>query len=195
MILLFTNICKYFHNKTEFISDERSFQDASAGFKHHGKRCPNCGANGCLEPYTGYQRHLVYRQNGKSIDSRLDILRFKCDSCGVTHALLPDVLIPYCPYGLRFRFSVLIAYFERKTTVVNICESFGIAVSTLYRWKKQFLEHKDLLLGILVNKAISALVFIREFLADSPESLQQFFIKYGFSFLQSGHKTARSVPP
>jgi ribosomal protein S27AE len=201
MIPFFTNICKrLLKNNSIYFSDEELFQDATNEFNHHGKRCPNCGAVGCLESHGDYSRGLASRTGDKNAFSSVDVLRFKCKSCGATHALLPDVLVPYSRYGLRFKLSVLIAYFEReaaKMTVVKICESYEIAVSTLYRWKALLLEHKNLLLGLLISAKITGLDFIRKYLnsENSPGPLHQFLCKYGFSFMQSGHKTTSYIPP
>jgi transposase-like protein len=89
------------------------------------------------------------------------------------------------------------AYFERKQTVGAICEKFGIAVSTLYAWKKQFMEHKDLLLGLLVSHTTTGISFLNSLLqsADLSGTLQGFFHRFNFSFLQPMAETAQSRPP
>ena len=140
---------------------------------------------------------MVYEIEIKIEDKRIKILRFKCKSCGVTHALLPDILIPYSSYTLSFKISVLLEYFKREKTVVSICKHFGIAVSTLYAWKKQLLEHKELLIGVVESKKTDALAFLRKFLdsIEISELLQDFWRRYGFSFLQSKRQTTQSVPP
>jgi len=197
MILLFTHICKYLLNKSENFSNERLFQDATDRFNYRGKNCPKCRALGRLMSYGGYFRRLISRKEDEITDSLIYTLRFKCKSCNSTHALLPDVLIPYSRYSLRFKLLALIAYFERKTTVVNICESFNIAVSTLYEWKKQLLLHKDLLIGLLLSQKTTGLDFIRTFLntESTPNPLERFFNKHGFSFLRKRGLATHTVPP
>jgi hypothetical protein len=94
--------------------------------------------------------------------------------------------------------SVLIAYFKRDMTVVKICSQFGIAVSTLYKWKERLLSHKELLLGTLVNQAESALSFLQGLLGSVSLSgfLRNFFQRHAFSFFQNKSITAaQSVPP
>ena len=133
-----------------------------------------------------------------TIESRISPLRFKCSSCGTTHALLPDVLIPYSPYSLRFKLVVLIACFERDTTIVAACDHFGIAVSTLYAWKARLLEHKELLLGVLASRKESFHAFLGGLLRSDCLSsrLYNFFHRHDFSFLQHQSMTAaRSLPP
>jgi ribosomal protein S27AE len=195
MIRLFTALCKAFLEK---LNDAQKFNDATDSYSHHTKRCPRCGAAGQLSEIKGYSRGHVYRSAGKAVDSRAEARRFKCGSCGATHALLPDVLVPYSIYSLQFKLLVLIAYFERDTTVVNICELFDIAVSTLYEWKKIMAGHKDLMLGILISRKTPALSFLRGLLGSGrfSDTLRSFFNKFGFSFMQGARTAAtQSVPP
>jgi hypothetical protein len=82
--------------------------------------------------------------------------------------------------------------------VLDVCAWFGIAVSTLYAWKRRLLEHKDLLLGILVSLKEPALAFLRGLLASIrlSEELKDFFSRYDFSFLQNQDTaTTCSRPP
>jgi len=195
MIRLIAALCK---TLLEFLTDEQIFQDASDGYIHHGKDCPRCGAVGKLNPYNGYSRWLVSRRKRKTVSCLIWIRRFECGSCGATHALLPDILTPYSPYSLHFKLAVLIAYFERDITVVVLCEEFGIAVSTLYEWKKCMASHKELMIGVLLNRKTSALDFLCGLIgsADLSDTLHCFFRKYGFSFMQRMPATAtRSNPP
>ena len=182
----------------EIISDETIFQDATEGYRYHKETCPSCGAVGSLSAYGSYSRNLVYHKGGKNTDSRVKPLRFKCKSCSTTHALFPDIIIPYSSYSLSFVLTVLIAYFDRKTTVVNICEQFGIAVSTMYEWKKRMAEHKELMLGIFISRKTSTLAFLRDLLESCAlsETLRTFFHKYDFSLLQNRPTSAsRNRPP
>ena len=184
MIRLFTSLCK---SVLEKLSDEAIFQEATEGFSYHNERCPSCGAAGKLSPYGEYFRNLVSHNGEKTIESQVSPLRFECASCGITHALLPDIIVPYSQYSLRFMLAVLVAYFERNTTVLAVCTYYGIAVSTLYAWKHRLLEHKDLLLGMLASLKEPVQVFLRD-LFDSlrlSEQLSVFFRRYGFSFLQN----------
>ena len=177
MIRLFTALIKTI---LEYITDENLFQDTTNGFSHYDKSCPKCGAKGNLSSYGNYSRWLVFLKNKSIFSQRVRPLRFECASCGATHALLPDVIVPYSPYSLRFKLSALIAYYERDCTVVEICERFCIAVSTIYEWKKLFLSHKELVYDASCNLS---------------ERLRDFFHRNAFSFLQGAYATSRSAPP
>ena len=183
MIRHFTALCKTIFDN---FSDEAIFKDATGEFCHYGEKCPRCGAFGKLSPYGSYFRNLVSYKDGIIVESRVSPLRFECTSCGATHALLPDIIIPYSPYSLRFILTVLTAYFERKTTVAEVCCRFSIAVSTLYSWKERLLEHKELLLGILESLKESGITFLRSLfgVACLSDRLRSFFQRYAFSFMQ-----------
>jgi transposase-like protein len=197
MVRLFTALCKGF---LEILSDEIIFDDATREYSYRNQACPCCGAIGKFSSYGKYSRGLFYHKGGKNVDSRVWVLRFKCNSCvkKKTHALLPDIFTPYSPYSLSFVITVLIAYFERESTVVDICAKFGIAVSTLYRWKKRIASHKELMIGILKSRATPALEFLRSLFESERMSdrLRGFFRQYGFSFLQNRPASAtRSRSP
>ena len=184
MIRLFTSLCK---SVLEKMSDEAIFQEATDDFRYHNERCPGCGAEGKLSPYGDYSRYLVSHDGEEVLESRVSPLRFECVSCGITHALLPDIIVPYSQYSLRFMLTVLVAYFDRNTTVLAVCASYGIAVSTLYAWKHRLLEHKNLLLGVLASLKEPVQVFLRGlFISLRPsDQLCGFFRRYGFSFMQN----------
>jgi hypothetical protein len=195
MIRLIAALCK---TLLEFVTDEQIFQDVSDGYIHHGKGCPCCGAVGMFGTYGGYLRWLVSRRKRRTVSCLIWIRRFECGSCGATHALLPDILTPYSPYSLHFKLTVLIAYFERECTVETLCNEYEIAISTLYAWIKRLTAHKEFMIGVLLNRKISTLDYLRDLIdsADLSDKLDQFFRKYGFSFMQRMPATVTpSNPP
>ncbi len=194
MIRLFTAFCKLILNnlsQEDALTEEDVFLSETRAFNPISASCPFCGAPGKLTEYSQYDRNLVYYEDGQISVKTVSPLRFKCASCNRTHALLPDIIIPYSPYSLRFKLSALIAYFERDTTVVAVCERFGIAVSTLYSWKYLLRSHRKLLQGALAALTTPALAFLTDFLssANPDQVLKTFFLKYGFSFMQQRKAT------
>jgi len=195
MIRLFTSLCKTFLKE---LSGRQIFQEATDRFIPFREPCPNCGAAGKLSGHSNYSRYLISYEEGQIIDTIVSIERVLCSSCETTHALLPDIIIPYCRYSLLFVFTVLIAYFERAMTVVKICEQFDIAVSTIYEWKKRIALHKDLMLGLLISRKRREHSFILGLMDSNNLSdiLSRFFQKYGFSFMQNRTtSTSRSRSP
>ena len=195
MIRLFTALCKTLF---ENLCDVTIFQESTNEYCSLNEACPRCGAIGKITSYGDYTRGLIYIKKGKIIDALMKPLRFKCESCGKTHALLPDVVIPYGRYALSFVLTVLVAYFERETTVVAICERFGIAVSTMYEWKKRMAVHKDLMLGLLISSKVPSLAFLKDLLKSRrlSNTLRKFYNMHNFSLMQNKSGTAtRSRPP
>ena len=195
MIRYFGLMCKVI---LERYSEDEMLDKAIAEYQHYGERCPSCRAIGMLKKHSSYTRNLVSINNGKVTSNRAVITRFICSSCGRTHALLPDIIIPYNQFSLRFILSLLVAYFEREESVAAICEGYGISESTLYRWKRVLSSHADLLFGFLEATTQSTLTIIRR-IVDTPELsllLKNFYQRFSFSFLQTRHSSAtQSRPP
>jgi hypothetical protein len=76
-------------------------------------------------------------------------------------------------------------------TIKSICEKYKISPSMLYDWKKLFLIHKKLWLGILEDTLQKALSFLSSiFTINISEALNHFFLQNAYSFLQGISKTA-----
>lgn len=127
----------------------------------------------------------------RAVTHTVTVQRCRCGSCGHTHALLPATLVPYSSYSLRFILSVLRAYFLRTDTVAGICERVGIAISTLYRWKKLFLTHKQLWLGVLEAMHRDHCSFLDQL---DGVALKSHYLAFRVSFLQSFRRTVREQP-
>ena len=194
MIRLFTALCKAFLKK---LPEERVLLEEMKQFNQYDAKSPCCGATGQLEFHGSYLRSLVYIEDEKIATAHVEPNRFKCSSCNKTHALLPDIIVPYSIYSLRFILMALIAYFERETTVVKVCERFDIAVSTIYEWKKRMNAHKELMLGILISQKTPALEFLKGLLGSARLShiLSGFFSKHAFSFLQRKSAETTRIHP
>lgn len=173
------------------ISDQQLFDMAVAGFSPESCTCPECGAVGCLAEFRSYERHLISVSNGKRIDTSITVPRFLCCSCGHTHAVLPDVLIPYGSYSLRFILAVILEYLDRTCTVASLCEQWSISISTLYDWIHLFIDQYNAWCEVLERirwvsrDAIGSVSSIAAF----PHA---FFSRFNFSFLQ-GRRTSLTV--
>ena len=128
-----------------------------------------------------YERYLVSWGDGSVISQAITVERYQCASCGHTHAVLPSCLIPYKSYSLRFILIVLRSYFLRVCPVEQLCERYGISISTLYRWLKLFKRHKSLFLGVLEDARMGSLSFLDGL---SGASLKDFYGSFRFSFLE-----------
>ena len=161
---------------------DRRWLELEAGFIRPDRQaCPSCGARGCLTPWGNYARYLVEIRDRQPVTHAVSLQRFFCNSCGHTHTVHPSCLVPYRSYSLRFILTVLRAYFLRLKTVGLLCEGFGIAVSTLYRWKELFLSRKALWLGVLADSEQTAAGFLEGL---SGTCLRTFLSRFCSSFME-----------
>lgn len=123
--------------------------------------CPYCGGKGTCRPRGSYERNLVTFPDKVTAVIRLKIPRVQC-SCGKSHALLPDFIVPYLSYALPMILQILSDYFQRRLTIHGICEKYLVSPPLIYRLKKLFLLHKKQWLGILRDRTLSAPDFIEE---------------------------------
>lgn len=159
------------------------------------KVCPYCGAKGTCRKRGSYERNLVAFFDGKSNVLRLRVPRVQC-SCGKSHALLPDFIVPYLSYSLPMILQVLCDYFNRHLTVRGICVKYLITPPVIYRFKKQFLLHKKQWLGILRDMSLPACTFLEGVMADSYSRFHDAFLYLTtFSFLQSHKNPANCQRP
>ena len=161
--------------------------------------CPACGSSGNCHPHAYYDRHIVDYHDGKVCEESLHILRVRCCSCGCTHAILPDFIVPYGSYGFLFILQTLREYFTRTQSSLSVealCERFGIAPRVLYRWLRLWKKHKRLWLGILKDSEVPSLAFLDQLFAGHsyPQFLPDFFRQTSFSFLQR-HKNPALIRP
>jgi hypothetical protein len=109
-----------------------------------------------------------------------------CSGCGHTHAILPDLIIPYSTYGLFFILRVIAEYLLHRSSVEQLCLRFGITHSMLYRWLRLFQEHKALWLGALASVETPDAVFLKKTVSRKYSPFASAFTRLtAFSFLQS----------
>ena len=176
--------CKIIRIKT---SSKSLFLDFMASFQPETETCPCCGSTGNCKVHSSYQRSMIDIIHGKPVYQELCITRIICGSCGHTHAILPDTIIPYSQYGIFFILRVLGEYFAHVKTVAALCEAYSITPSMLYRWRHLFLKNRSVWLSVLELSEQSPRDFIRFLCLKEPfsEFSTTFFRLTGFSFLQS----------
>ena len=158
-----------------------------ASFQTESEECPYCHSTGNCKTHATYQRSIIDIIHGKPVYQEIRISRIICESCGHTHAILPDTIIPYSQYGIFFILRVLGEYFVHVKTVAALCETYSITASMLYRWRDLFLLNRSVWLSVLELAEQSPRDFIwflclKESFSDFSTA---FFRLTGFSFLQS----------
>lgn len=157
--------------------------------------CPYCGAKGTCKKRGSYERSLVTFPDGKPQVVRLRIPRVQC-TCGKSHALLPDFIVPYLSYSLPTILHILSDYFTRRLTIRGICEKYLVSPPLIYRFKKRFLLHKKHWLGVLRDMELSSLSFMDELLASPYTPFHDAFLRLTtYSFLQSHKNPANCERP
>lgn len=165
-----------------------------AEFRPELETCPICGSCGNCHVHDYYGRTITdfFHQN-KSTTS-LCIMRVMCDSCDHTHAILPDIIIPYSSYGILFVLTVLADYFTERYSLEYLCEKYDISEKQLRKWLTLWKSHKQKWLGLL-NDAETNSDSFHAFLCqmqDYSSFSMEFIRRFAHSFLQS-HRNP--VPP
>jgi transposase-like protein len=195
MIRLFTIFCKLNFiipsAKQLFLSAMEDYSIEKIPFLELS--CSNCGAKHPTWAYhDSYERCLISYQNKSIIIDTIDITRIICSSCNGTHAILPEVIIPFRSYSLLFVLAALKEHFTSSITVAALCDKYQISASTLYEWKHLFDTHKKLWLGVLEDIYQKAQDFLSSILnTNTSDRLKAFFSNNKISFLQGRTITAR----
>ena len=170
------------------------FDSYMASFHPDRETCPICGSSFDCRIHAYYGRRIIDFIHGKPVIQEVTVLRLVCGSCGHTHAVLPDVVIPYSGYGLFFILRVLAEAFLRTSSLEQLCERFHITRNQFYKWKQLFSRHKQEWLGILEDSETSGLDFLLG-ISRLPEYSRfsgSFTDKTAYSFLQS-HKNSPAM--
>ena len=177
-------LCKIIRIKT---SSKSLFDSYMERFKPERETCPICGSTGNCHIHHYYGRSIIDFKAGRQEKSYLCILRVFCDSCRHTHAILPDVIIPYSSYSLFFVLRLLGEYFAGLFTIEQLCERYDISQNQFFKWLALWKSHKKEWLGLLDDNDISNSAFLKDLATmDSYSSFSMAFIRQQcHSFLQS----------
>ena len=169
------------------ITGKELFESYMAGFKAHLEICPLCHAKGRCHIFGHYIRNLISYCLGAVKYEQVVITRVKCASCKHTHAILPDLIIPYGAYSLLFIMRVLSDYLSHSSTVETLCKKYNISHTMLYRWLDMYYKHKELWLGVLKSMETDGHTFLSDILTipNFSDFTSGFFALASFSFLQS----------
>lgn len=112
--------------------------------------CNQCHHRGCCIRHGHYERSYLLSPDDFS-DGLIKIQRVICKDCHVTHAILPEEIVPYCQYSIVFIFLALYQYYMEEGTVRAICDGLGISHQLLYKWVHLFEAQKERFLGSLLS--------------------------------------------
>lgn len=183
-------------------TDEELFQSAIDSIDLDTFTCHGCGASGQCRFSSHYRRHLITLENFEDPEPIVLIPCVYCPNCDYFHAILPDIIIPYCSYSLRFVLTVLYSYAFRVCSVEALCTKWHIAVSTLYNWISLFNRDYDCW-AQAIHRIRRTLLKSCCHILEANDLPRDFFLRFRFSFLQANQKThskplpqkRRAIPP
>ena len=165
-----------------------------AGFRIETEACPCCKATGNCVVHGYYMRNLVDYCNNRISVKLIRVLRLVCKTCGHTHAVLPDIIVPYAQYTIRFMCRVVSERLTSASAIDAVCKKFDISYKTLYRFLDIYKEHKALWLGVLKSNEISPAQFfpIMRTYEHFSDFMSAFSRQFVFSFMQRHANPANS---
>lgn len=98
----------------------------------HQQSCPCCYAKNQLIKYGTYQRNISILVDENIENYRVSVQRIMCKSCGHTHALLPNFVVPYKIMAL---FSI--TQIVQKATISSVCklsEIINLSITMIYTY-------------------------------------------------------------
>ena len=83
-----------------------------------------------------YSRYLISFEKGKIKTRLVTVYRVirKGDMSRHTHAILPDIIVPYSSYSIRFIIYFLYLYTHRNCSADKFCAKYQISRSTINDW-------------------------------------------------------------
>lgn len=171
------------------------FQSFMALFRPELETCPICRQRS-MHIHCYYGRTIIDFRNGHPEKSTVTVMRLACQSCGHTHAALPDVIVPYSSHSLFFILRVLAEYFFHLHSVMRLCERFQISVKRLYEWIRLFESQKEQWLGVLESAAVPSRFFLTKLMRQDKFSsfTSDYYRMAARSFLQT-HANPRLTDP
>lgn len=184
MIKELFHLCKSFSELFLLGSDLKLLAEFQNAFNPNEYTC-DCGEKDCHLLHTStYTRTIITVIDSQRAEYSVEIVRLHF-SCGHSHAVIPDFLIPYASYTIRFILHILNAYTIRTCAVSAFCDHWQISVSTLYDWIHRFCDHyrfwADLAASaaIVIRKATDCIIGLEGFSARFMEKA------LSFTFLQN----------
>ena len=124
---------------------QKSYDDAIERVEPFRLTCP-CGCSGSCIRYGSYRRHV--KADGTKFP--LIVRRVLCQSCGLSHALLPSALVPYSQIPLEDQ-AALIEAFEKgdaqeavldKNPEIDERTPFRLIRMYLIYWRERLLSER-----------------------------------------------------
>lgn len=112
------------------------YNDVTAKLELHYIHC-NCGHAGCLVRHGYYSRKLK-TSRGTYI---FKILRVKCKECGRTHAILPELIVPYSQLPVDSQHEMLLHSLGSEALEYLLSQNPDITESDVLRVRARFRKY------------------------------------------------------
>jgi transposase len=151
--------------------------------------CPECHASGCFKAHGSYWRRFLHLLDGRTQDSRIEVSRVKCTSCGHTHAIAAYTIVAHSSLSVLLVAAIMKDRIEgRYSSLEALAEAYLISLSTLQRLIKRFMAAAKLFFGQTGND--TQITDTIDLLARGPSEatsnfLESFYRLRGRSFLQA----------
>lgn len=90
--------------------------------------CSSCGYAGRQHRHGGYFRNIIT----DNVSRRVKIFRVKCPSCGKTHAIIPDYIVPYFQHSYDLIKNCLAFKYLRNLSYSKIFKHFNKIRASLF---------------------------------------------------------------
>ena len=115
---------------------QKSYDKFIKNIDFHKLTC-SCGRSGQLVKH-GYYKRNIKNSYGKT---SITILRVRCKSCGKTHAIFPECIVPYSQILLCDHISIINAYNTKSSFDPIMIANESIDESNIFYIIKQYLKH------------------------------------------------------
>lgn len=132
MIICFNDKINTFSkiNINNFSLAQEYIQDLMPSCEDIHCNCPNCKAKSNFSFHGFYVRNISFIREDKIYDFKVTVTRVICNSCGSTHALLPNFIVPYKIFS---RESVLYVVSQAfSTSVLKVSKKISISFQLIY---------------------------------------------------------------
>lgn len=102
--------------------------------------CPSCNAKNSFTRHATYLRNICVLNFGVFEEQKFIVLRLYCNSCKITHAVLPAETIPYCFYSFQCVFTILCQYFIEEYSIPVVSDKFNVSNQMIYLFVLRYIE-------------------------------------------------------
>lgn len=159
--------------------------------------CPKCGAKDNFSYHGSYKRNFTFLDQDCLHNVILTVTRVICNSCGQTHACLPNFIIPY---KIISRDTILSFVFQSShTTVLKVAEKLQISFQLIYYYLDIFMSFFAQV-DLLNNEKNFTKNFNKKYFTQNciklcnDEFMRQYFLHYNWIFLMTKFRNTTSPP-